>query len=210
MSGFWKGLGKLFRRYFISGVLVLVPIVGTIWILKVFVYYADNVFTGLLPARIQPEAIFGRDIPGVGFFITIAMVLLVGLLTRLYIGRKFMHLGDRIIRRIPLGRGIYGAIKQFMGAFLSADEKKQYQRVVAVEYPRRGCYMVGFVVGPVQPALQAVYDKPWISIFLPTSPNPTSGFMISVPEEETIPLTISVEKAFKYIISGSVDEQKEI
>lgn len=205
MGGFWKGLTKLFRRYFISGLLVLIPIVGTIWILKVFILYADRVFTDLLPPQLRPEALFGRDIPGLGLFITIVLIILTGLLTRLYIGRKFVHLGDRIIEKIPLGRGIYSSIKQFMGAFLSSEEK-QYQKVVAVEYPRHGCYMVGFVVGPVQPALQKVQDKPWISIFLPTSPNPTSGFMISVPEEETIPLPISVEKAFKYIISGSVEK----
>ncbi len=205
MSGFWKGFGTLFRRYFVSGLLVLIPIIGTLWILKVLILYADGLFTGLLPKRFQPEAIFGRSIPGIGLLITVGLVLLVGVLTRMYIGRKVVHLGDRIIGRIPLGRGIYNSIKQFMNAFVSDDEKKQYRRVVAVEYPRRGCYMVGFVVGPTQPAVQERFDHPWISIFLPTSPNPTSGFMISVPEQEVIQLPITVEKAFKYIISGSID-----
>jgi uncharacterized membrane protein len=205
MSGFWKGFGTLFKRYFVSGLLVIIPIVGTIWILKVLILYADGLFTGLLPARLQPDVLFGRDIPGIGLVITIGLVLLAGVLTRLYIGRKVVHLGDRIIAKIPLGRGIYNSIKKFMGAFVSDDEQKQYRRVVAVEYPRRGCYMVGFMVGKTQPALQERFDHPWVSIFLPTSPNPTSGFMISVPEKEVIPLPISVEKAFKYIISGSVD-----
>lgn len=205
MGGFWKGFGTLFKRYFVSGLLVLIPIIGTLWILKVIILYADGLFMGFLPARFQPEAIFGRNIPGIGLLITVGLVLLVGVLARLYIGRKAVRLGDRIIGRIPLGRGIYNAIKQFMNAFVSDDENKQYRRVVAVEYPRRGCYMLGFVVGPAQPVIQERFDHSWITIFLPTSPNPTSGFMISVPEKEVIPLSISVEKAFKYIISGSID-----
>lgn len=205
MSKFSKGLGILFKRYFASGLLVLIPIVGTLWILKVLIEYADGVFTGLLPARFRPEAVFGYEIPGVGLLITVALVFLVGVLTRLYIGRKMVSIGDRIIDKVPLGRGIYKAIKQFMNAFVPGDEGVKYQRVVAVEYPRRGCYMVGFVLGPIQTALQAKYDQPWISVFLPTSPNPTSGFMVSVPESETVVLPISVEKAFKYIISGHVD-----
>ncbi len=116
-----------------------------------------------------------------------------------------MNLGDRVIARIPIGRGIYKAFKQFINTFIPGEESSKYERVVAVEYPRRGCYMVGFVLGPVQPAVQAKFDHPWISIFLPTSPNPTSGFMISVPEKETIPLPISIDQAFKYIISGNIE-----
>lgn len=206
MSGFWKGLGTLFKRYFVSGFLVLIPIIGTIWILKVIIVYADGMFTGLLPARIRPDVLIGRNIPGVGLLITIGLVLLVGVLTRLYIGKQLVRIGDSIIAKIPLGRGIYKSIKQLMGAFISDGEGSQYKRVVAVEYPRRGCYMIGFVLGPIQPAVQAKFDKPWISIFLPTSPNPTSGFMISVPDEETTTLPITTDQAFKYIISGNVDE----
>lgn len=205
MSGFWKGLCTLFKRYFVSGLLVLIPIIGTIWILKILILYADGMFTGLLPARFRPDAIFGRTIPGIGLLITIGLVLLVGVVTRHYIGKKLLEYGDRIITKIPLGRGIYKAIKQFMRAFVSDEEGSQYKRVVAVEYPRRGCYMIGFVLGPIQPAVQNKFDHPWISIFLPTSPNPTSGFMISVPEKESIPLNITVDQAFKYIISGSVE-----
>jgi uncharacterized membrane protein len=128
----------------------------------------------------------------------------VGVATRLYVGRKFVHLGEYIISKVPVGRSIYKSFKQFLGAFVSDDEKK-HRRVVAVEYPRRDCYMVGFVVGPVQPGVQEKFDEPWISVFLPTSPNPTSGFMISVPEKDAIQLPISTDQAFKYIISGSIE-----
>lgn len=206
MSRFLKGLRTLFKRYFVSGLIVLIPIVGTVWILKTLIIYADGLFVNLLPMRFRPEAWLGRDIPGIGFLITIVLIILVGMLTRHYVGRAIMRFGDRIIAKIPIGRGIYKAFKQFMDAFVGSEEKKQYKRVVAVEYPRRGCFMVGFVLGPVQSTLQEKHQDLWISIFLPTSPNPTSGFMISVPEKETIPLPISTDQAFKYIISGSVDQ----
>jgi len=204
MNKFFHSLGTLFKRYFVSGLLVIIPVIGTVWILKVIIVYADNMFMGLLPHRVQPRAWLGYDIPGLGFFVTIGIILLVGVATRLYIGRKFVHLGEYFISKVPVGRSIYKSFKQFLRAFIS-DEDKVHRRVVAVEYPRKGCYMVGFVVGPVQPGVQEKFDEPWISVFLPTSPNPTSGFMISVPEKEAIQLPISTDQAFKYIISGSID-----
>jgi uncharacterized membrane protein len=206
MSKFWHSLGTLFKRYFISGLLVIIPVVGTIWILKVIVFYADDMVMGLLPYRVQPKAWLGYDIPGLGFFLTIGVILIVGVATRLYVGRKFVRLGEYIISKVPVGRSIYKSFKQFMGAFITDDEGAKHRRVVAVEYPRRGCYMVGFVVGPVQPGLQKQFDEPWITIFLPTSPNPTSGYMISVPEKDTIRLPISTDEAFKYIISGNLEQ----
>lgn len=205
MNKFWHSLGTLFKRYFVSGLLVIIPAIGTVWILKVIIVYADDMFMGLLPHRVQPKAWLGYDIPGLGFFVTIAIILLVGVATRLYVGRKFVHLGEYIISKVPVGRSIYKSFKQFMGAFITDDEEKKHRRVVAVEYPRRGCYMVGFVVGPVQPGLQERFDEPWITIFLPTSPNPTSGYMISVPEKDTIRLPVSTDEAFKYIISGNLE-----
>lgn len=204
MNKLWHTLGKLFKRYFVAGLLVIIPIIGTIWILKIIIVYADGMFMGLLPEGAQPQAWLGYDIPGLGFFVTIGIILLVGVATRLYIGRKLVHLGEYFISKVPVGRSIYKSFKQFMRAFIS-DEEGKHRRVVAVEYPRRDCYMVGFVVGPVQPGVQEKFDEPWISIFLPTSPNPTSGFMISVPEKDVIPLDISTDQAFKYIISGSLE-----
>ena len=206
MNSFWHSLGTLFKRYFISGLLVIIPVIGTVWILKVIIVYADEMFMGLLPERAQPEAWLGYNIPGLGFFITIGIILLVGVATRLYIGRKFVSLGEHVISKVPIGRSIYKSFKQFMRAFITDDEEAKHRRVVAVEYPRRGCFMVGFVVGPVQPGLQEKFDEPWITIFLPTSPNPTSGFMISVPEKDAIQLPISTDQAFKYIISGNLEQ----
>jgi len=205
MNKFWHSLGTLFKRYFVSGLLVIIPVIGTVWILKVIIVYADDMFMGLLPARAQPRAWLGYDIPGLGLFVTVGIILLVGVATRLYIGRKFVHLGEYIISKVPVGRSIYKSFKQFMRAFITDDEGAKHRRVVAVEYPRKGIYMVGFVVGPVQPGVQEKFDDPWISVFLPTSPNPTSGFMISLPEKDAIQLPISTDQAFKYIISGNIE-----
>lgn len=206
MRGFWKTLGTLFKKYFISGLLVLIPIVGTIWILKIIIVYADGVFTGLLPYKIRPEAWLGRDIPGIGLFITIALVLFVGVFTRHYVGKAMLRFGDDLIEKIPLGRGIYNSIKQFMHAFIPSEGGRHYKKIVAVEYPRKGCYMIGFVLGPVLSKIQENTEDHMISVFLPTTPNPTSGFMISVSEKDTIALQITVEQAFKYIISGTVEQ----
>lgn len=189
----------IFKRYFVAGLIVLIPVVATIWILRAIIVYADSMFTGLLPERMQPEVF-----PGIGLFITIALVLLVGVLAHLYIGRSIMRVGSRVMEKIPLGRSIYNAIKQLMDVFVGPGRKKQYQRVVAVEFPRKGCYMVGFVLGPVPATLQDMHaGESWITVFLPTSPNPTTGFMISMPERETVALPLSIDKAFRYIISGN-------
>lgn len=194
---------RIIKNYIVAGLIVLVPVIGTYLILKFIILSADNLVISLLPARAQPEELFGKDIPGLGLIVTLILIVLAGIVTRLYVGRKLLQLGDTVISKIPLGRTIYGSIKQFMGAVLTRDAEK-FESVVVVEYPRRGCWMIGFVTGGAIPPIQRMGEKRWINLFIPTTPNPTSGFFIMVPEDDVRPLPISIEKAFKLIISGGI------
>ncbi len=198
---------KIFKKYFLAGLAVVLPLVITYLILKFLIVSADQLIISILPERIQPQRLIGRDIPGLGFIVTITLILSAGFLTRLYMGRKLMRLGDRIISKIPVGAGIYNAIKQFMGTFIS-DKDQQFKSVVVVEYPRRDSWVLGFVTKSPGKHILNVDDREWLTIFIPTTPNPTSGFLIMVPAEETRALDISTDEAFKFIISGGYIQKK--
>lgn len=187
----------------IAGTAVLVPLIGTYLILKFIILSADDLAISLLPARLHPDELFGKDIPGLGLIATIILILIVGILTRLYFGKKLVQLGDYIMSKIPLGRGIYSGIKQFMSAILTRSEEK-FKSVVAVEYPRKGCWVIGFVTAEPIPQIRRIDERRLLNIFVPTTPNPTSGFMIMVPQEDTKPLDMGIDEAFKLLISGGI------
>jgi len=192
---------RIFKKYFLAGLAVLMPLVITFVILRFLIVWTDNLVLSLLPERFWPREFLGIDVPGFGLIATIILIILIGMLTRLFIGRKLVKLGDRIISKIPLGAGIYNATKQFMNTFIS-DKEQQFKSVVVVEYPRKGSWVMGFVTRHPERHILDVDDREWVTIFIPTTPNPTSGFLIMVPEEETRALDISTDEAFKFIISA--------
>jgi len=192
---------KFFKKYFLAGLAVLVPLVVTYLILKFLIHGSDELIMSILPEDLEPEALFGRDIPGLGFIATLILILLVGIITRHYVGRKLMKLGDYIISKIPLGSGIYNATKQFMNTFIS-DQDQQFKGVVVVEYPRRDSWVMGFVTKPPDKQILSIDDRVWVTVYVPTTPNPTSGFLIMVPQEDTHPVDMSTDDAFKFIISA--------
>jgi len=197
---------NLFKRYFLAGLIVTVPLIGTYLILAFIIEWVDDVMIGLVPQQYRPDVLIGMDIPGLGLIATIVIILLVGFLTRIYFGRKLIQLGDYIISKIPVGRTIYSSIKQFMETVLSG-RKREFKGVVMVEYPRKDCWVMGFVTRSPAKYILDIDERRWMTIFIPTTPNPTSGFLIVVPEENTRPVDISTEEAFKFIISaGFVQE----
>jgi uncharacterized membrane protein len=201
-------LKKLFKHYLIAGLLVLVPIILTVLILKAIIVNADSMLLALLPSQLHPSALFGFHVPGLGLVATVVIAILAGFFARLYIGKKAFELGDWIISKIPLGRTIYGSLKQLLGTLFSQDSR-QFKGVAVVEYPRRGCYVLAFITGEPIPRLQNIDgEKKWINLFVPTTPNPTSGFWIMVPEEDVRPVDISTEYAFKLIISAGIVQEK--
>lgn len=199
---------KFFKKYFLAGLAVLMPLVITFLILRFLIVWTDELVLSLLPERAWPREFIGIDIPGFGFIVTILLILLIGMLTRHFIGRKLVKIGDRIISKIPLGAGIYNATKQFMNTFIS-DKEQQFKSVVVVEYPRKGSWVMGFVTKHPEKHILDVDDREWVTIFIPTTPNPTSGFLIMVPQEETRALDITTDEAFKFIISAGYLQGEE-
>ncbi|MCE9624277.1 MAG: DUF502 domain-containing protein [Deltaproteobacteria bacterium] len=186
-----------------AGILTLLPIAGTIWLLKVLILTAEDFSRSFIPQRFHPEQILGHDIPGIGLLLALVVILITGMFTRLYLGKKLVALGDKIFDRIPLGRGIYKAIKQFLNT-IAGDSEKTFRRVVMVEFPTQGSYMIGFVTGAASGETQLKTEEKVFNVFVPTTPNPTTGFLFLMPERKLTPLEMSVEDAFKLIVSGGV------
>ncbi len=191
------------KKTFIAGLLALLPIAGTLWLIKVIIYAAEDFFQGFIPAKFRPEHLLGYDIPGLGILAAVIIVFLVGLITRLYIGKKLLSFGDRLFHKIPFGRGIYTAIKQFLG-MVAGEGKKSFRQVVMVEYPHTGIYALGFLTGYSGMEIQGKTKERVANVFVPTTPNPTTGLLLLFPESKLVPLQMTVEDAFKLIVSGGV------
>src|SRR3989338_1441116 len=197
-----------FRKYLVAGAVVVLPVAGTIWILKTLVLWMDNIAREFIPHALQPEELFGIYIPGVGIFLTIFLLLLVGMFARLYMGKKIIALGDRFLNKIPFGKGIYSLNKQLMNAMMGKN-RGAFQRAVLVEYPKKGTYALGFLTSDCSGEIQEKTTSFLVNVFVPTTPNPTSGFLLMVPKEEIIPLQMGIDEAFKLLISGGMVNKSE-
>jgi len=160
-------------------------------------------FLTFLPHTLHPDVLLGRHIPGLGLVLVTLLVFLVGLLTRNYFGKKLVHLWDLMVGRIPIVRNIYQAVKQLTEAIFS-DGARHFKQVVMVEFPRPGLYSLGFVAGPAGGELASKATEKVINVFIPCTPNPTTGYYVLVPEKELIFLEMSVEDGFKTIISSGL------
>lgn len=190
------------RKYLIAGLLVWLPLAATIFIIQLFLTLLDRLLL-LLPYDWRPENVIGFAIPGFGLVLAIAVLLLTGMLAANLFGRRLVHFWEGLVNRIPLVRSIYISVKQVTETLLS-DSDKSFRKVVAVEYPRKGILSLGFLTGRALHTVDAKTKEPLKSVFIPTTPNPTSGFIIMVPQPDIHDLDISVEEAFKYIISLGV------
>ena len=195
---------SIVRGYFLAGLLVIVPLGAVIFVISAILRLMDRAL-GVIPPKFHPEAYLPFKIPGLGLALFIALVLVTGVLVKNYIGRRVVDFGEYMVSKIPLVRPLYGAIKQLILAIFG-DTHDAFKRVVLVEYPRRGVYSLAFVTAQTTGEIQEQMGTKTLSIFLPTTPNPTSGFFLVLPEEDTIPLSMSVEEAFKLLISGGVVE----
>ncbi len=195
------------RKYLIAGLLVWLPIAATVFIIRLFLTLLDNMIL-LLPAAWRPQAVLGFEIPGFGLVMAVAILLLTGVFAANLFGRKLVDFWEGLVNRIPLVRSIYVSVKQVTETLL-ADGNQSFRKAVAVEYPRKGILSLGFMTGRALRTVDRQTKQPLVSVFIPTTPNPTSGFIIMVPEEEVHDLDISVEEAFKYIISLGVISSDE-
>jgi len=191
------------RAYFLTGVLVLTPIVLTIYIFwKIFQGLDRLLLNGInsLLAFVGFPAYHGR-IPGLGIVVMLLIILLAGILARNYVGRKLFQLGDYLVTRIPLISKLYIALRQLFEALFS-EKREVFKSAVLFEYPRKGIYSIGFITQDTKGEVQDRISEDLYSIFLPTTPNPTSGYLLFVPKKDVIVLDMPIEEALKLVISG--------
>lgn len=200
-------LWPLLRRWLIAGIAVWLPLGATILVVLFLVDLMDRSLL-LLPPALRPEALLGFSIPGLGVLLTLAVVLLTGFLAANYFGKTLLGWLDRLMQRVPLVRSVYGGMKSLSDTVLSG-RSHAFRKVLMIEYPRKGlwtlCFQTGTPVGEVQDKTGAEV----VTVFVPTTPNPTSGFIVMVPREDAVELDMSVEQALRMIISlGMVTSDK--
>ncbi|MCC3306004.1 DUF502 domain-containing protein [Sneathiella sp. HT1-7] len=191
------------RTYFLTGIVVTAPIAITIYLTYVFVSFVDANITPLIPARYNPETYLPFSVPGLGVIIAAFALIMIGFLTANYLGRAFLTFGERIVGRMPVVRSIYHALKQIMETVL-AQSSSSFREVVLLEYPRKGVWALAFVTSTAEGEVDGLQDDDMISIFLPTTPNPTSGFLLFVPKKDLKYLKMSVEEGVKLVISAGM------
>jgi uncharacterized membrane protein len=203
-----KSFRAILKNYFLTGLLVILPIFITAYVIWYLIKAMDAVLK-FIPARYLPETYTNIYIPGLGLLLVVILIFVVGILTRNIAGRRVLQLWDDLVDRIPLARILYSSVKQLLQAFFFQNSNS-FQRVALIEYPRRGIYVLGFITGESRGEVQEKTNRKMINVFIPTTPNPTSGFYVLVPEEDLMLLDMSVEDAFKLLISGGLVSPNDI
>ena len=189
------------QRYFLSGLLVFLPVAITLWFLGWVIELLDSVLD-ILPTRLHPNSYLPFPIPRLGAVVTLFLILFLGVLTRGVATRRFLAAWEKVLIQIPVFRGVYTAVQKLVQTFLGQSQANR--QVVMIEYPRKGVYAVGFAMGRAWHELEKKNEAPLVNVFIPTTPNPTSGFYLLVPSNEVAPLDISMEEALKLITSGGL------
>ena len=199
-----KKISKIFKNYFVTGIIVIVPLLVTYIVIRALVNTIGKLFA-LLPPNLQPQTY----IPffGVEIIIAFILIILIGFLVSNFLGRKFMGIGEKILAKIPVVKTIYQGVKQLTTGIVS--DKKMFSKVVLIQYPVRNLHQIGFVTGEDKHFIKNDTGQKMLKIFIPTTPNPTSGFFCIVPESEVQYLDLTAEEAFRLIISaGSAEPEK--
>ena len=191
---------KRLRTHFLTGLVVLTPIVVTAYVFWQLFFKIDGLLSGLLTEWGFFDLI-GRNIPGIGFITLILLIMCTGMLTRNFVGKKLIELSNNIMIRIPIFNRIYTAVQQISHAFLT-KKGTVFRKAVLVEYPRKGVYAIGFLTSVSRGEIQEKTGTEMCNVFLPTTPNPTSGFLLLMPRTDIIPLNMTIEEALKLVISG--------
>ncbi len=196
-------LSQRLRAYLFAGILVTAPIFITFYLAWLFVTFVDSKINPLIPAKYNPETYLPFAVPGLGLIILIIGLMLVGALTAGFFGRLWMRLSERVLSQMPVIRNVYSAVKQILETVL-AQQSNAFREAVLIEYPRRGIWAIGFLTGQTKGEVQNLTEEECINVFLPTTPNPTSGFLLFVPKKDLVPLSMTVEEAIKMVISGGI------
>jgi uncharacterized membrane protein len=191
------------RTYFIAGILVTGPISLTLYLAWSFVRTVDSAVSALLPAEYNPETYLPFYVPGIGLIVLLLGLTLIGALTAGYVGRVLVRVSERLLARMPVVRGLYSATKQIFETVLS-KQSTMFREVVLVEWPRRDMWTVAFVTVPPEGELKELNPPDSIGVYVPTTPNPTSGYLIYVPRKDVRPLGMTVEEGIKLVVSGGI------
>ena len=197
------------RAYFFAGVLVTTPLAATFIVAWWFIGVVDDYIVPLIPAGWNPDHYLKETVgleiglPGLGLVVLVIAITLIGALTAGFVGRMIINIGERILARMPVIRSVYSAIKQILETILQ-QQSGAFRQAVLVEYPRRGIWAVGFITGTTEGEVQNLVEQEVVNVFLPTTPNPTSGFLLFVPRKDVVVLEMSVEEAVKMVISGGI------
>ena len=197
-----KSFALKIRNYFVTGVIVLIPIAFTLYLTKLLL----NLSSRILPEKINPNTYLNFYIPGVEILLTVLFITIIGGLSLSFLGKKFLQFIDDLFKKIPILRTIYTAFTQMTETF--TQNKSGKKSVVLVEYPRKGTWAVGFATKDNKGEIQSKTNKELVNVFVPTTPNPTSGFLLMFPKEEVIYLDISFEEASKFIVSAGTSNPK--
>ena len=197
-----KSISLTLRNYFITGVVVLIPIGFTLYLSKILI----GISSKIIPKNINPNHYLPFDIPGVEIFISILLITLVGGISLSFFGRRILKLIDDLFKRIPFLRTVYSAIVQMTETFSKSDDKQK--SVVLIEYPRKDVWAVGFATKENDGEMAVKTNKKLINVFVPTTPNPTSGFLLMFPIEDVIYLNMTFEEASKFIVSAGTSDKK--
>lgn len=197
-GAFWR-----LRRWFMAGLLATAPIGLTVWLVLAIVDWIDARIRPLLPPEWWPSQYLPFELPGVGLVVALIGITLIGALTAGFVGRMVMNAYEGLLNRMPVVRGIYSFLKQVLAMVLE-NQAGSFREVVLFEYPRRGIWAMGFITGITRGEIQNLTEDEVVNVFLPTTPNPTSGFLLFIPRGDLIVLSMSVEEGIKMVVSGGI------
>jgi len=201
----WARIRRVIGRYLVAGILAFAPIGITFWAIAWIIQRLDNLLLPRVLKLVFPGVQEPPSIPFVGALFTLVVILLFGVVARHLFGWELVRLSERVLTRVPVARNIYAAVKQlFEAIFASSGTGASFRRVVMVEYPRRGVWAIAFTTGPARGIVQEHIPESMVNVFVPTTPNPTSGFYLLVPEQDLKSIDITVEQAFKLVMSAGL------
>ncbi len=187
------------RKYFITGLLVLVPLFITLWVLVTLIHTMDQSLL-LLPKAWQPENAFGFNVPGLGAILTLVIIFVTGLISTNIFGQQLIAMWEGLLSRVPFVKSIYSSVKQVSDTLFS-DSGNAFRKALLIQYPRQGSWTIAFLTGTPGGDVSNHLVGDYVSVYVPTTPNPTSGFFLMLPRADVIELDMSVDEALKYIIS---------
>ena len=195
------------RKYFVAGLLVWVPLVVTFLLVRFTINLIDRSLL-LLPKQFRPENLLGFEVPGIGLVLTIFLMLITGMIVANLFGRRLVTVWEDLLAKIPFVRSVYATVKQVTSTIVS-DTSQSFREVVLIEYPRKGAWVLAFVTGETPNFIKSEVGKELINLFVPTTPNPTSGFYVMVESKDIRRLNMTVEDGLKMILSAGVINPKE-